>query len=210
MSIGLKRESAWGHVHIHLRQRRNWTGHSTPKGCNSTSILGNECDDLYFRASSGLTAKYFTCLVNDQISVILKMSYSQPILRASNLKMEATFFFSDSFWWFLKYFEAKAPKLGVIRVPAPPGGWIPATLQLQWRACVFIFFRCFCSLVLWSTSYLPLVFLPLSFCTTMPDAGWNEASYPKAPTSPSEGIHLSSVLLKSKVQNNPSKNGKKI
>ena len=57
------------------------------KGCSSTSILGNDCDDLYCRASSGLTAKYFTCLVNDQISVILKMSYSQLILRASDLKM---------------------------------------------------------------------------------------------------------------------------
>lgn len=125
------------------------------KGCSSTSILGNDCDNLYCRASSGLTAKYFTCLVNDQISVILKMSYSQLILRASDLKMEATFFFPDSFWWFLKYFEAKALKLGVIWVPVTLVGWIPATLQLQWRACVFIFSRCFCPLVLWSTSYLP-------------------------------------------------------
>lgn len=39
-SIGLKRESAWGHIHIHVRQRRNWTGHSISKGMQFNKYLG--------------------------------------------------------------------------------------------------------------------------------------------------------------------------
>ena len=118
----------------------------SPKGYNSTSILGNDCDDLYFRASSGLTIKCFTCLVNDQISVTLKMSYSQLILRAANLKMEATFFFPDSFWWFLKQFEAKAPQLGVMSYSNSCG--LDPCCPAAAFSCFFIFSRCFCSLVL--------------------------------------------------------------